>query len=244
MKTYVLTLAYSNPDVWRAGMKSLDNTVMMTGVRHLILNNHYPLRQAEMIAELDARSKLPDVAVFDVGRNLGLHEGLNYLMDQIELDDDDVVVGFDADEDPQQVGWLDAMLRVFAGDPKCGWLSLMSPPAKAYMKDHGFARLTVHGEEVHIPGYSLINTVCAWRGAAIKAMGRFTEPHLYYGGFEGHMMPRCMDAGFWIGWMADYTVKPHHGLADPEYSNYKAHHVGFRHPEFPGSFEDWLRMKA
>ncbi len=243
-KTYVLTMAYSNPDVWHAGMASLQRTTTRIDYQHVLLDQHYPLRHDELAAELSRMKREDGATLLDAGRNLGLHEGLNYMLKEIgPLGDDDIVVGFDADEDPQQVGWMNAMLRVFAADPKCGWLSLMSPPARKYMIEHGCTLREVGGETVQVPGYSLINTLCAWRGSAIKAMGSFTEPHIYYGGFEGHMMPKCMDAGFWIGWMSDYTVNPHHGIADPEYQKYKRAHVGFDLPEFPGSFEDWLRMK-
>ncbi len=244
-KTYVLTMAYSNPEVWRAGMASLYRTTTPSAYQHVVLDQHYPIRHDELRDEIAKLQIASGARVLDAGRNLGLHEGLNYMMEQIwPLDDDDIVVGFDADEDPQMVGWLSAMRRVFEADPKCGWLSLMSPPARVFMQQNGCTVRQVGGETVQVPGYSLINTLCAWRGSAIKAMGKFTEPHMYYGGFEGHMMPKCMDAGFWIGWMADYTVNPHHGLADPEYQAYKRRHVGFDLPVFPGSFEEWVRMKT
>ncbi len=249
MNTYVLTMVYSNAAVWRAGMASLHKTVDMRALnaRHVILNQHYPLQPEEVDAEIArylAEPKAPAVTMLDAGHNLGLHEGLNYMLEKIgPLDDDDVVVGFDADEDPLKAGWLDAMLRVFAADPKCGWLSLMSPNALDYMKAYGADDRVVGGEAVMVPGYSLINTVCAWRGAALKAVGKLTEPHLFYGGFEGTMMPRFMGAGYWIGWLSDYNVTTHHGLADAEYHRYKRHHVGFDLPLFPGSFADWIAQK-
>lgn len=247
-RTYVITLGFCNARTFTAGMKALHDTVDMVpgNIRHLVLDQVYPLDHASMVAAMHSYMDSSGcVTLLTVGRNLGLHEGFNHVFQHLgELDDDDVVVGYDPDENPLTKGWLDAMLRVFDADEKCGWLSLMSQPALEYMKQNGCRDLVVGGEPVKVPGYSLINTVCAWRGSALKAMGKFVEPHAYYGGIEGAMMPKLMGAGFWIGWMVNYGVAPLHDLADPEYKRYKRFHVGFDLPEFPGSFAEWCERKT
>jgi len=242
MTVHVITTVFCNARVFAAGMQELNDERLAVGARHHVLWQHYPLAwdQPLMSVYADAVGSVDRVSFYDQGRNLGLHDGLQYLVDQINPADDDVVIGFDPDEEPLRAGWMQAMADVMAADPKCGWLSLMSPPAKEYMERNGYDAKHVAGHHLWVPGYSLINTVCAWRGNALKAMGRFNEPHRYYGGFEGAMMPPTMAAGFWIGWLRDYGVAPLHALHDAEYTLYKRHHVGFQQPMFPGSFADWL----
>jgi hypothetical protein len=185
-----------------------------------------------------------DIRLLDAGRNLGLHDGLNYMLDRIRPGRDDVVIGYDPDESPLRAGWARAMADVMDADPKCGWLSLMSPPASEYMDRNGGSDREVAGHRLRVPGYSLINTVCAWRGNALAEVGKFSEPHRYYGGLEGEMMPKYISAGYWIGWLRDYWVAPLHDMADPEYQLYKRHHVGFETPLFPGSFADWCKQRG
>lgn len=269
MKVHCLTMVYCNERVFKAGMAELDRTADLAGIdaQHWLLWQHYPLGGAETeaaaIAYVSAAATKPDEPdpfidyaglpgqvragnriLLDAGRNLGTHDGLNYMVAQLDLQDDDVVLCFDADEKPLREGWAQAMVEVLKADPTCGWLSLMSPPASEYMDSHGAADKEVAGYRLRVPGYSLINTVVGWSGRAIKAMGKFTEPHGFYGGFEGAMMPPTMAAGYWIGWLRDYWVAPLHDLHEPEYQLYKRHHVGFEQPTFPGSFADWCRSRG
>lgn len=260
MSVHFISTVFCNATVFKAGMEALHRNADFAALNatHTLLWQHYPLNGEET-----RRAVLEYVApgigtetwppgepaaiagggprnYFDNGYNMGLHDGLQFLVDVLKPADDDVVIGFDPDENPLKPGWAQAMADVMAADPKCGWLSLMSPPAKEYMERNGYDAKHVAGHHLWVPGYSLINTVCAWRGNALKAMGRFNEPHRYYGGFEGAMMPPTMAAGFWIGWLRDYGVAPLHALHDAEYTLYKRHHVGFQQPMFPGSFADWL----
>lgn len=268
MTVHFISTVFCNARVFKAGMEALHRTVdfKALGCTHSLLWQHYPLNGEETrravlkyvapdagteswpVGEPIAIAGGGPLNYFDCGYNMGLHDGLQFLVDQLKPADDDVVIGFDPDENPLQEGWAHAMANVMAADPKCGWLSLMSPPAHEYMLRHGHSvkhvpappQTNIASYEVWVPGYSLINTVCAWRGSALKAMGKFNEPHAFYGGFEGAMMPPTMAAGYWIGWMRDYHVAPLHDLHDAEYSLYKPHHVGFKQPLFPGSFADWL----
>ena len=75
---------------------------------------------------------------------------------------------------------------------------------------------------------------------AIRAAGAFDEPHAWYGGLEGAMMPRYLACGYWIGWLQDHMTTADKAGEDVEYANYKLHHCGFTQPTFTGSFEEWL----
>ncbi len=247
MNVHILTNAYCNANVFRAGVNMLHATVNMSNKRHVVLFQHYPIGTQDLLNELmhyeNADVLRGEKVILDAGRNLGLHEGLNYMLSKLELSDDDVIVAFDPDENPLKYGWLDAMIRVMEADRKVGWLSLMNPPCRAHLDSLGCKPEVIGGERVQFPGHALMNCVVAWRYEALRKVGKLTEPHAYYGGIEGAMQPKFMDAGYRIGWMTDYDVAPLHDLADPEYTLYKSHHVGFRQPEYPGSFDEWLASR-
>ena len=203
MKTYVLTMAYGSPECFRAGMQRFRETLQDPGdLTHIILDQHYPLRHKELqeaIAEYKASAPYT-VHWFDAGKNLGLHEGLNYMISHIPAEHDEaLIIGLDQDENPHREGWLEAMRAVMTADPACGWLSLMHPAAQAHMEKHGFTVRTPGGVNVWTHNYALINTVCGWRLSAIRKVGKFHEPHQWYGGLEIAMMPGYRDAGYWIG---------------------------------------------
>jgi hypothetical protein len=245
MTIHVLTTAFCNAYVFRAGMRSLRSTVNLEAfgpsARHYVLDNHYPLREAEVRNALWDYAQEPRVTIHDAGKNLGLHEGINYLLGQIAIAPDDVVVAYDADEAPQQVGWVEAMQRVMMADPKVGWLSLMAEVLKESLDHDRVPTVNVGGELVRFPNTSLMNCVVGWRGSMLAAIGPMQEPHAFYGGIEGTMQPKARSAGFRVGFMADYWTKNHRGLADKTYELYKLRHVGHELPHFPGSFADWIK---
>jgi len=248
MKTLVLSLAYCNSKVFRSGTHSLRETVdfKATNARHVILNQHYPLEPASMdlsIAKYAAQYPSTTL-VLDAGKNLGLHHGLNYMLEQLTpgLEDDDIIIGFDLDEAPP-AGWLRAMLDVFTGDPSFGWLSLTVPASNEVLEYNGCDKFVINGVRVHSPSYALINTVCAWRWSAIKKVGAFMEPHQWYGGLEVAMMPKFWEHGYRVGWLPDFVTGNHRHYADASYELYKHRHVGHVLPEYPGSFEDWVKER-
>ena len=245
MTVHVLTTAFCNANVFCAGMASLRRTVdfaaLGVGSRHYVLDNHYPLNaEASTKAIWGYAAEYQDVTIFDAGKNLGLHEGLNHLLSSILVADNDIVVGYDADEDPVRAGWIEAMARVMAADPSVGWLSLMAKVLEEQLDHDRVAVRDVGGERVRFPNTSLMNCVVGWRGSMLKAIGKMEEPHAFYGGLEGTMQPKCRKAGYSIGFMADYWTLNHRGMADKTYELYKLRHVGHELPHFPGSFDEWI----
>lgn len=243
MKSVFVTMVYANVAVFRAGMQALKDTA--TPERHILLDQHYPLGHTETLSAMKeylAGSKIAEL--WDAGKNLGLHEGLNYIFARLEkegtLQDEDVIFAYDADEGPLRKGWSEAMLRIFDADPKCGWLSLTAQGIDDQLNSCAVPVQVVGGEQVRVPNFNLMNVLCGWRVGAIRAAGVFTEPYAYYGGLEIAMQPKFRDAGYWVGWLPEYKTQPQHVLSDKNYEAYKRAHVGHTTPVFPGSFEEYL----
>lgn len=249
MKPYFITMVYSNENIFRAGMRSLRDTENLAelGATHILLDQRYPIGYEKVEQAIsEYREATPEAIIWDAGRNLGLHGGLNYIMERLEqvLKPDDIIFAFDADENPLRSGWCEAMLKVFAADPKCGWLSLTKPHIDEALDAAAVPTIQVGGINVRTFEQNLMNLVCGWRVSAIRAAGVFTEPHAYYGGLEIAMQPKFREAGYWVGWLPDYKAEPHHDLADKIYTEYKWFHVGFGQPIFPGSFEEYIHAKG
>lgn len=242
MKVHVVTTAFANANVFRAGMAYLRGTVDFEklDVQHHVLNNHYPLKADEVYKAIWQYGDLPRSHIHDAGKNLGLHEGLNYLLSKFEYDDDDLIIGYDADEAPTRQGWVEAMMRVIQADPTAGWLSLMAPPLVEELYKQRVLVEDVGGERVQFPPFSLMNCVVGWRGSMLKAVGPMIEPHAMYGGLEGAMQPKVTAAGYRVGFMTDWPTANHRGLADNTYERYKLRHCGHTQPIFPGTFAEWL----
>lgn len=235
MKIHVLTMVYCGRKAAINGLHNFTTTVNRTEYgTHYFLKQHYP-GPSEASDEVQY--------VFDAGKNLGLHEGLNYMVEHISPAPEDILVAFDLDEKPLKPGWVAAMTDVMRADSRCGWLSLMSPPVREELA--GVPAIIIGGHRVQIPEMPKMNTVCAWRWGAVLAatggIGKFTEPYAYYGGIESDMMPKFTAAGCWVGWMTDFGVEPDREFEDPEYRAYKHAHVGFTLPQFTGSYEEWLK---
>jgi len=246
MKPVIITTVYANAEVYRAGMASIVRTVPdYDKILHAQLDNHYPIRRDDlrdaMREHLEAH---PSASVIDPRSNLGLHGGINRLLQIIDglLHDDDIVVAIDADDDPQQVGWLSAMMALFVERKEIGWVSLMCEPGRDVLNQRNVAidRLNSADVRYRVPGFPLINTVCAWRVRALRECGPIEEPHAYYGGIEVAMMPKFEEAGWRVAWLEDFTVASHRHLGDPIYERYKQRHVGHVKPVFPGSFDEYI----
>ena len=248
MKVHIWTMVYCNSAVFRAGMQSFQQTVKTLPVesKHVFLDQRYPLNAPDMGSWVWEQQAPPCSTVYMASEcNLGLHGGLNKLLEYSteDLEDEDIIIAYDADEGPLQEGWLDAMLRVFAADSTCGWLSLTASAIDEQLDAMRTPTTVVGGEKVRIPVDCLMNVVCGWRVGALRASGGvFTEPYAYYGGLEIDMQPKFRKAGYWVGWLVDYKTQPHHVLSDETYRQYKLAHVGFEQPTFSGSFEEWLAL--
>lgn len=245
MKPIIVTMVYANANILRSAMAAYRRTTadLPPNATHVFVDQCYPLRHDEVRAEiLKQVASIPcNTVLLSPGRNMGLHQGFNYAIETQKIADDDIVIGYDADEHPTHEGWLTAMLDVFRADPDCGWLSIGGPQAIEFMNNNGCNRTKVAGHNVWRPPYPLVNHVTGFRGKAIREVGPFREPFEYYGGIESEMQPAYNRAGYYHGYLVDYLQQGMHHLHDPEYAEWKWKHV---RDEFKGDFSAFLHASA
>jgi hypothetical protein len=238
MTVHVVSLGFVPARIWRESLKRFQQTTVLKDIKHHFLLQHYPLNKAQNSAELREIAKDNGLIWHDAGKNLGLHDGFNFVTEQFGLKPEDVVIAYDPDSNPVSTGWDEALVTVLS-EPRYVWASLMLPAARKSLA--GQARAVpnaVKGVRVLEIAQPVINSISAFNGSWLLDCGGLTEPNKFYGGLECQMWPKLKDKK-WV-FLPDYTEN--HDLLhtqDPEYRQYKWEHAHER--TWAGDFESWLK---
>lgn len=249
MKVYVASLAFTRPEILRAGLCTFWATTSDGEYESYTIGDaHYPLNYwacKHILRDLELNQYgIKNTSIVDLQKNWGLHANYNKVLGIIPLTDDDLVVLCDPDEYPAQASWLTAFRVAMEADPKLGWLTLSSVLSDENCERVGYTVQDGGGVRVQIPNDPVINAVCCFRVKALREIGWISEPREFYGYAEIDMIPKLKAAGYKFGCLMDYrlAVNTLGTKQDPEYTAYKRAHVGFSHDDYyKGSFEDFLK---
>lgn len=209
--------------------------------RHYFVDQHYPINREENRLELQRICRDLGIGILDAGKNLGLHGGFNWALQQLGLHRDDIVIGYDPDSLPITHGFDMALVRAIQGDPRQNtvWASLMNPRSELDLRARGFNEGRADGYiETWATKTAVTNSVCAWHYGWLKDVGFLEEPRAFYGHLEAAMWNKLRGKA-WVfvpGWRESDELRDLH---DRQYVVYKwmHSHTG----EWPGDFESWLR---
>lgn len=214
---YAVTLVHHNERQFKPSIERFYEALSGSlEIRHLVLWQHYPLQpRRDILEELQKRYNFE---LHDVGHNLGLKRGINHLLSKIDLQNDDFVLGYDADSYPVSPGY-DMALRTCFLDAQVGWATLWGPWLDGQIKGHNRAISQIQVTETHYP---IMNSVCMWRGSFLKHSGGIHELGDMYGGLELALWPHLQSyKGKWVftrDWHEDHRL---HWLQDEEYKRWK-----------------------
>lgn len=242
MRAFCITLCFNKIEIVRKSIaRFYESKNPDCGIKHILVDNCYPLPNRYQI-----RDQLREIAteygcdLLIPGKNLGLHGGWNWAMNQYSFKDDDVWIGYDPDSYPISPGWDMALLTalVFGGD--VGWASLLNQPATWQVPKQGYSERMIQ----HIRTWQIdrpaVNSVCAWRGDFLRRSGGLQEPMAYYGHLESAMWTHLRNMNLqWVflpDWTEDERLKVDE---DTQYKLYKWHHAITQ--KFPGDFESFLQ---
>lgn len=207
-------------------------------VEHHILFQHYPINKEAQRPEIERICKRFNIELHDAGRNLGLHEGFNFLFKRLQPNDDEVIIGYDPDSWPIGEGWDLALVRTILGSGgEIVWSSLMNPRSKSDLEARGYDLGRVDGHiQVWKTKTAVTNSVCAFSYSWLNKVG-FTEPRPFYGHFETEMFGKLKGKrwAFVTGWEERDQLRDLH---DVEYVHYKWAHAHLNC--WDGDFESWL----
>lgn len=207
-------------------------------IQHHVLYQHYPLYKNENYEKLIVLKKRFGFHLHDAGKNLGLHNGINFVINQLSLKNDQVVIGFDPDSFPLGKGWDMALVRAILGSGgKNVWSSLANPRSKQELQERGFKKVIIDGHlETWETKTPVVNSICAWSVDWLKKVG-LTEPRPYYGHLETEMYSKLGDKKwtFVPGWSESDHLRDLH---DREYVLFKWAHAHLK--SWDGDFKDFI----
>lgn len=229
-KISVLTLGFMN---WKIIARSFEQLYRTKTIEwdHLVLDQHYPLNEKENRESLKAICEEHGATLFDAGKNLGLHEGINYLLKQTQAQ---AVIGYDPDSFPLKIGWDDAITKVLC--PKVVWATLGNPRSIQELKARGYEEKNLNFVRVWKTKQAVVNSICAWYVPWLNEVG-LSENRPYYGHLESPMFQK-LKGREWV-FLPDYPeiddLRYDH---DKDYVLYKWAHAHLK--TWDGDFKDWL----
>lgn len=213
MKTYIITLGFVPARIWEKCCKRVyDSRNKDLEIEHLFLYQHYPLEKDENKKRLQEICDIYGIHWLDAGKNLGLHKGFNFVLEQLRcrLNHKDVIIGLDPDTYPLSPGWDMALVTCFQ-NPRVGWASLMSERAKPELLERGFDEKMIGHQKVWFTKKPVVNSICAWSWGFLNTAGGLKEPREYYGGLEADMWialkKQNLDWVFTVGWEEDDRLR-------------------------------------
>lgn len=246
MRVIINTLAFAPFRVFKASVDQVYSTLGITDFEHRVLNQHYPINKAENTKLIREYCESRNMRWFDVGENIGLSGGYNYLIKQGNLEHEDIVILEDPDVWPVTPGWGEAIVRAVSPNEigiTIGIVSLMTPPA-AYQKINvPYTDVHINGLKATLPHVAIINSLCGMPGRLLLKLGDLQESNKYYGGFESVNFPRLQEIGYSWAYLDDYKEeKLDDNVAKPDhcYSLYKWAYAYEHSTDL--DFESWLKI--
>ena len=217
----MVSLAFAPARVVLECMRQVYETIGIP-VEHHVLMNHYPINQDLNDKVLLTVFDHYKCKVHDLGANTGLSGGYNYLIKQLNLQDDDIVIGLDLDCYPVTQNYGQALVKVLKGDRSIGWASLQNQHSVRELAERGFTPHIVDGVLVHEAHTACVNSICAWSGKFLNGFGGLQEPSKWYGGLEAMSFSKVKQLGFKWVYLPQYEERFHFTMqADRCYIVYK-----------------------
>lgn len=242
MRVVVVTLGYAPARILLACLDQVYKTIGLDNVEHYLLNNRYPIDQERNDKLVKSICDAYGITYFDLGYNLGLSAGYNYLIEQAKLNDDDLVIGIDPDVFPVTPGWGAALFETMQ-ESSFAWASLQNPHSKRELTERGFTEIIINKIKIQIAHQACVNSVCMWRYGVLKQLGFLQEPKKYYGGIESMMFPMVQRLGkHWV-YLSDF-----HEMASPLVESeplYKKFKWEYAHKLTTTlEFKEWLKLES
>lgn len=241
MQVWAVTLCYCSPEILARGLEAYYRTRNPSlSFRHVLVDQHFPLEENLCSAAVRSEGEKYGCLVIDPGRNLGLHRGFNWAIEQVGPAPEDVVIGYDPDSNPVSHGWDMALVTALGAEEKNAWASLMSPRACPELVQRGYTEVTYHGYlTCWVTKKPVVNSICAWRASFLRKIGGLSAPNNWYGGIEASMWDQMhghkLQWVFTRDWWEDDTNR---SVTDYRYVWYKWKHGHLR--EWPGDFKSYL----
>lgn len=236
-KVWTISLCYTDADIIRDSLKRLQETRTPEKVdmQIVMIDQHWPINYETHRKELEIISAENNAILLDPGKNLGLHDGFNWALEQLPIPDNAMVIGYDPDSHPDTVGWDKAMCDVFVADSKVMWLSLWHQHSTRELIEEGKGSrpMQTGGHWIRQLTRAAMNSVSGFRRGWLRQVGGLKEPSRWYGGLEVAMWGAVVNHGKWV-FLQDFKESPvFYDRMNPLYRTWKWRHA---HEGYPHDF--------
>lgn len=240
MKVHVVTLGFAPARILRQGIERLYQTRNKDlPVTHWLVDHHYPIDRETNKRKYSHIAEDYDLRLITPEKNLGLHGGMNWACAQIQPADNDIILMYDPDSYPLDLGWDMAIVRAMEGGG-FSVIGTVSPTIETELATRGFTSHIVDGYlEVKQPKVDCQISISGWRWGFVSQVGGFSEPNAHYGGLEADMFQKLRNVGGKMGYVSQYREDFRlHDQHDPAYFQWKRDHAILQ--TFPGNFSDFI----
>lgn len=245
MAVYLITCGFVRAEIFAEKMVHLyEEDTMSIDMKHYFLYQHYPLKKEFEKAGLRKVCEKYNITWLDAGKDLGLHGGANYMMQQINPADSDVIIGHDPDDYADTKGWDKAIVDIVTQDPSIAIAYLNNGYNINHTPGCIFQDTVIAGHKVKIPtNRPTMMSISGYTAGWIRQIGGFSQPTTHYGHIESHFWRKAAQMHKKWAILEEYSVR--YGVGsyshDQLYTEYKQAQANFTSRE---SFEEWLKKKG
>ncbi len=124
MKLWMLTSCHVDAKILEFSMERLRATTKLP-FEHVFLDHHWPEDYWQTRHKVLEVAEKYNCRVMSNYQNLGGHQGYNWSLGQLPLQNNDLIVTYDPDSNPITEGWLEAMVEAMEADKNLAYLSLL-----------------------------------------------------------------------------------------------------------------------
>lgn len=212
-KNYVHTLSYNLVSETEKATKSLYE--LNSDFHHIIVDLGFPLEKGNFIPDNIKKAKNRNSARLKALarkygseyvklRNVGVSQNWTAIYEYLKMNPNDILIGADPDERPQQKNWVSAMAAILRSKKGIGMVSLTMPGQTAIPQK----TINVNSITGINPKNNLSWALIGFRGDFLNKMQGVPVPHWAdrYGWIEGAVNQYFGWSGFNMAFLPDYTV--------------------------------------
>lgn len=238
MKLWTITLCHNPIEQISVGMHAYYSTTILPSTTHILVDHHWPIDYWAHRRRLLELAEQYSCYLMTPYENLGGHEGYNWVLRNLPLENDDLVIGYDGDSYPITPKWDMAFLQVME-DPSLAACSLnlkYLDSLRPWKKTDD-----ANGIEVVLPAGDNENemfNVTIWRYSFLKENGLFQALCPFYGHVEIPMQNLIRKKGFRHVYLKNYFEDHNPIPNNSDYVGWKDAHV---RGKFLGNFKNWVQ---
>lgn len=202
MRKAIITLCFNRPEVVRNSIQRLNKTQKTDGFEKYLIDVSFPIPdKTHNTIELATMANQFGYKLLKPAYNRGVARNWMWAVEELELNNNDVIIGMDPDSEPIDNGWADALVDVLTGGQKiayCG-LTRVSPPGLATEVDESkiiYSRSVINTRKVRHYSQPIGWPMGGFSAGFVRERGIW-QPRSRYGFIE-HETIRNMGDWKWV----------------------------------------------